>query len=92
MPSKRERSKGAVRRATYFQTQYGSCVDDAMDASRVHRIREEMERADARRLQPHYTESFFLEASQRLGGTAKPRESRRYEVMHVPPPVRTATG
>jgi SNF2 family DNA or RNA helicase len=33
---------------------------DAMDASRVYRIREEMERAEARRLQPHYIESFFL--------------------------------
>ena len=32
---------------------------DAMDASRVFRIREEMERAEARRLQPHYIESFF---------------------------------
>src|SRR6202007_2818239 len=30
---------------------------DSMDASRVYRIREEMERADARRLQPHYVES-----------------------------------
>ena len=30
---------------------------DAMDASRVFRIREEMERAEARRLQPHYIES-----------------------------------
>jgi hypothetical protein len=59
-----------------------------MDASRVHRIREEMERADARRLQPHYIESFFLEAFQRLGGTVKQRESRRYEVTHVPAPVR----
>jgi SNF2 family DNA or RNA helicase len=61
---------------------------DAMDASRVHRIREDMERADARRLQPHYIESFFLEAFQRLGGSAKQRESRRYEVTHVPAPVR----
>jgi superfamily II DNA or RNA helicase len=61
---------------------------DAMDASRVHRIREDMERADARRLQPHYIESFFLEAFQRLGGTAKQRESRRYEITQVPPPVR----
>ena len=61
---------------------------DAMDASRVHRIREEMERAEARRLQPHYIESFFLEAFQRLGGTAKQREPRRYEVTHVPAPVR----
>jgi SNF2 family DNA or RNA helicase len=61
---------------------------DAMDASRVHRIREDMERADARRLQPHYIESFFLEAFHRLGGTAKQRETRRYEITHVPPPVR----
>ncbi len=62
---------------------------DSMDASRVHRIREDMERADARRLQPHYIESFFLEAFQRLGGSAKQRESRRYEVTHVPAPVRS---
>jgi SNF2 family DNA or RNA helicase len=61
---------------------------DAMDASRVYRIREEMERAEARRLQPHYIESFFLEAFQRLGGAARQREGRRYEVTHVPAPVR----
>jgi len=61
---------------------------DSMDVSRVHRIREDMERADARRLQPHYIESFFLEAFQRLGGSAKQREPRRYEVTHVPAPVR----
>lgn len=61
---------------------------DAMDASRVYRIREDMERAEARRLQPHYVESFFLEAFQRLGGTSKQREPRRYEITHVPAPVR----
>ncbi len=61
---------------------------DAMDASRVFRIREEMERADARRLQPHYIESFFLEAFRRLGGAVKQREPRRYEVTHVPATVR----
>jgi superfamily II DNA or RNA helicase len=61
---------------------------DAMDASRVHRIREDMERADARRLQPHYIESFFLEAFQRLGGAMKKREPRRYEITHVSAPVR----
>ena len=44
---------------------------DAMDASRVQRIREDMERAEARRLQPHYIESFFLEAFKRLGGTGQ---------------------
>ena len=61
---------------------------DAMDASRVHRIREDMERAEARRLQPHYIESFFLEAFKQLGGTAKQREPRRFEITHVPAPVR----
>jgi hypothetical protein len=59
-----------------------------MDASRVARVREEMERAEARRLQPHYIESFFLEAFQRLGGTVRQREPRRYEITHVPAPVR----
>lgn len=61
---------------------------DSMDASRVFRVREEMERAEARRLQPHYIESFFLEAFRRLGGSVKQRETRRYEVTHVPAPVR----
>ena len=60
---------------------------DAMDSSRVARIREEMERAEARRLQPHYIESFFLEAFKRLGGTIRQREPRRYEITHVPAPV-----
>ncbi len=61
---------------------------DAMDASKVARVREEMERAEARRLQPHYVESFFLEAFAQLGGTVRQREPRRYEVTHVPAPIR----
>jgi superfamily II DNA or RNA helicase len=61
---------------------------DVMDVSRVARIREDMERAAARRLQPFYIESFFLEAFSQLGGTARQRETRRYEVTHVPAPVR----
>jgi len=61
---------------------------DVMDVSRVARIREDMERAAARRLQPFYIESFFLEAFSQLGGTARQREPRRYEVTHVPAPVR----
>lgn len=60
-----------------------------MDASKVQRVREDMERADARRLQPHYIESFFLEAFARLGGRASQRESRRYEVTHVPAAIRS---
>jgi hypothetical protein len=61
---------------------------DVMDVSRVARVREDMERAAARRLQPYYIESFFLEAFTQLGGAARQREPRRYEVTHVPAPIR----
>jgi len=63
-------------------------VHEVMDASRVRRIREDMERAEARRLQPHYIESFFSEAFTRLGGTMRQREPRRYELTHVPSIIR----
>ena len=54
---------------------------------RVRRIREEMERAEARRLQPHFIESFFLEHS--LSAAREASASRgRYEITHVPAPVR----
>ena len=61
---------------------------DAMDAARVQRVREELERAAARRLQPHYVESFFRAAFARLGGSLRQREPRRYEITHVPGAVR----
>lgn len=41
---------------------------DSMDAAQVRVIREDMERAEARRLQPHFIASFFLEAFRHLGG------------------------
>jgi len=63
-------------------------AQDAMDSSRVAGIREEMERVEARRLQPHYIESFFLEGFKQLGGTVRQREARRFEITHVPAPVR----
>ncbi len=43
-----------------------------------------MERADARRLQPYFIESFFLEAFKHLGGAARQREPRRYQISRVP--------
>lgn len=61
---------------------------DVMDLSRVLRVREEMERAEARRLQPHYIESFFIEAFKGLGGTIRQREPRRYEITRVPAIIR----
>ena len=61
---------------------------DAMDISKVRQIREEMERAEARKLQPHFVASFFLEAFQKLGGSVRDREPQRYEITHVPAVIR----
>jgi SNF2 family DNA or RNA helicase len=61
---------------------------DSMDTRAVHRIREDMERAEARRLQPHFIASFFIEAFKHLGGAIRERESKRYEITHVPAVIR----
>ena len=64
-------------------------VHDTMDTSLVHRVREQkMERAEARRLQPHYIESFFLKAFRHIGGAVREREPRRYMVTQVPAAIR----
>ncbi len=65
-----------------------SLATETMDATEVRRVRDDMERAEARRLQPHYIESFFIEAFKQLGGSARQREPRRLEISHVPAPVR----
>ncbi|MGG6265699.1 helicase-related protein [Leptolyngbya sp. AN03gr2] len=67
-------------------------VRDLIDASGVQQIREQMERAEARKLQPHFIVSFFLEAFRQLGGTVKQRESKRYEITHVPAVIRSREG
>lgn len=61
---------------------------DSMDVSQVQRIRQDFERAQARRLQPHFVESFFKAAFEHLGGTLHKRESKRYEITHVPATIR----
>jgi len=64
-------------------------VHEAMDAQQISRIKEEMERAEARRLQPHYIQSFFLEAFKHLGGRIHKREAGRYEITRVPGAIRS---
>jgi superfamily II DNA or RNA helicase len=61
---------------------------DAMDITQVQRIRQDFERAQARRLQPHFIESFFKAAFEHLRGTIHKRESKRYEITHIPATIR----
>ena len=65
-----------------------SLAHDTMDTSRLRRVREYMERAEARRLQPHYIESFFVEAFRQLGGFITKHEPRCYRVHEVPMDMR----
>ena len=62
-------------------------AQDSMDASKVRMIREDMERAEAARLQPHFIQTFFIEAFKNLGGTLREREPRRFEITKVPAAV-----
>jgi SNF2 family DNA or RNA helicase len=61
---------------------------NAMDLTKIQRIREEMERAEARKLQPHFIGSFFIEAFQHLGGVIRQREPKRYQITNVPALIR----
>ncbi|WP_457573269.1 helicase-related protein [Desulfolithobacter sp.] len=62
---------------------------DHLDAARVFHLKEEMEKAEALKLQPFFIYSFFQEAFRRQGGQLKPREPGRYEISHVPAAIRS---
>jgi len=53
-------------------------TSEGMDPNAVSAIREEMERAQARRLQPHFIGAFFRGAFTLLGGRIAEREKGRY--------------
>jgi superfamily II DNA or RNA helicase len=57
-------------------------------AADVDAIRRQMEEAQARRLQPHYLQAFFLESLRVLGGRAVEREPGRFELSYVPAVMR----
>jgi superfamily II DNA or RNA helicase len=63
-------------------------AQETMSADRLFKVKEEMERAEARRLQPYFVRSFFLKAFDLLGGSAHKREAERYEITHVPAAIR----
>jgi SNF2 family DNA or RNA helicase len=64
-------------------------LTEMMSATDVKEIRQRMEEAEARKLQPHYIRSFFLEAFRLLGGRVSKREPGRYEITHVPADLRS---
>jgi superfamily II DNA or RNA helicase len=92
-PEVRARLEQAVDNATDRERvrdllEHQSLVATSMDVSQIMRIREEMERASARRLQPFYIKAFFLQAFEHFGGTIHERERGRYAINNVPAVIR----
>lgn len=63
-------------------------AQETMSAERLFAVKEEMEKAEARRLQPYFVRSFFMKAFSALGGSIYPREAGRFEITHVPASIR----
>ncbi|HEY6155646.1 MAG TPA: helicase-related protein [Candidatus Udaeobacter sp.] len=63
-------------------------AEETMSPERLFAVKEQMEMAEARRLQPYFVRSFFMKAFQSLGGAIHPRESGRWEITHVPAVIR----
>jgi superfamily II DNA or RNA helicase len=63
-------------------------AQEIMSPERLFAVKEEMERAEARRLQPFFVRSFFQRAFDALGGSAHAREAGRFEITHVPTSIR----
>ena len=63
-------------------------VDNALSLEQLFKIKADMDRAEARKLQPYFLRSFFLEGFKREGGDARRREGDRFEIPHVPAALR----
>jgi superfamily II DNA or RNA helicase len=63
-------------------------AEQTMSPERLFAVKEEMEKAEARRLQPFFVRAFFMRAFAALGGAIHRREPGRYEITHVPLEIR----
>jgi superfamily II DNA or RNA helicase len=63
-------------------------AQETMSTERLFAVKEQMEIAEARRLQPYFVRSFFAKAFESLSGGMYPRESGRFEITHVPAIIR----
>ncbi len=59
-----------------------------MGIDKLFAVKEDMEKAQARQLQPHFIKAFFMEALARYDGKTYKRESERYEITYVPTAIR----
>ncbi|MFN8410370.1 MAG: helicase-related protein [Flavobacteriales bacterium] len=59
-----------------------------LDHQHLLSVKEEMEKAEARKLQPYFIRAFFEQALKLAGGEMRQRENGRWEIPNVPAMVR----
>ena len=65
-----------------------SLAQDHLDVTKIMTIRKDMERYNARKLQPHYIKAFFMQAFKKYNGTIAEREKERFRIDYVPAIIR----
>ena len=68
--------------------QRSALAEQHMSMEDLFSVKEEMEKAEARKLQPYFIRAFFAEAFKTVGGEMRVREEGRFEVRHVPAVIR----
>jgi len=63
-------------------------VDQSMTKEMLFSIKDEMDKAEARKLQPCFVRSFFKSAFEFVGGDIRDRGKGRFEIARVPAPIR----
>ncbi|SAL19089.1 helicase SNF2 family protein [Caballeronia turbans] len=63
-------------------------AEEIIDKRRLFAVKEEMDKAEARKLQPYFIRSFFSQAFEQYGGALKAREAGRSEIRFVPAAIR----
>jgi len=62
--------------------------EEVMDETRLFKVKEDLEKAEARKFQPYFIRSFFARAFKQLDGKLVQREKGRFEIRHVPAIIR----
>lgn len=62
---------------------------DTLNFNEVADINKNIERADVNKLQPYFTEKFFVEAFEKLGGQINFRGTGKYEISRIPAAIRS---
>jgi superfamily II DNA or RNA helicase len=61
---------------------------EVINGERLFSIKQMLDEAEAKKLQPYFVKAYFMEAFRKLGGTIYERERGRFEITHVPAALR----